>query len=44
MAQSFYRDNKRVSNKRIKDELGVALEWPTYREGIKGLLECGASC
>ena len=44
MAQSFYRDNKRVSNKRIKEELGVALEWPTYREGIKGLLACGASC
>ena len=38
MAQSFYRDNKRVSNRRIKDELGVTLNWPTYREGIQGLL------
>jgi len=38
MGQSFYRDNKRVSNARIKTELGVALKWPTYREGLRGLL------
>ena len=38
MARSFYRDNKRVSNLRIKEELGVALAWPNYREGLKGLL------
>jgi hypothetical protein len=38
MAQSFYRDNKRVSNRRIKEELGVRLAWPTYREGLRGLL------
>ena len=38
MARSFYRDNKRVSNTRIKEELGVALAWPNYREGLKGLL------
>jgi len=38
MARSFYRDNKRVSNRRIKDELGVSLAWPNYREGLKGLL------
>ncbi len=38
MGQSFYRDNKRVSNARIKDELGVTLKWPTYREGLRGLL------
>jgi nucleoside-diphosphate-sugar epimerase len=37
MAQSFYRDNKRVSNTRIKEELGVKLAWPTYREGLQGL-------
>jgi len=36
MARSFYRDNKRVSNRRIKDELGVTLRWPTYREGLRG--------
>jgi nucleoside-diphosphate-sugar epimerase len=38
MALSFYGENKRVSNRRIKEELGVALKWPTYREGLKGLL------
>lgn len=38
MGQSFYRDNKRVSNARIKEALGVVLKWPTYREGLRGLL------
>ncbi len=38
MARSFYGESKRVSNRRIKAELGVALKWPTYREGLKGLL------
>ncbi len=39
MARSFYRDNKRVSNARIKDELGVALAYPSYREGLRALLQ-----
>ena len=39
MARSFYQDNKRVSNARIKDDLGVHLAWPTYREGLRGLLK-----
>lgn len=39
MAQSFYGESKRVSNRRIKEELGVSLKWPTYREGLKGLLD-----
>jgi nucleoside-diphosphate-sugar epimerase len=38
MARSFYADNKRVRNDRIKTELGVELRWPTYREGLRGLL------
>jgi len=38
MARSFYRDNKRVSNARIKDELGVELRWPSYREALRELL------
>lgn len=37
MARSFYRDNKRVSNARIKEELGVTLAYPTYREGLRAL-------
>ena len=38
MALSFYGESKRVSNRRIQEELGVRLKWPTYREGLKGLL------
>lgn len=38
MARSFYSDNKRVRNDRIKTELGVTLHHPTYREGLKSLL------
>ncbi len=39
MARSFYRDNKRVSNRRIKDELGVELAYPDYRTGLQALLD-----
>uniref|UniRef100_UPI0021C8CEDC NAD-dependent epimerase/dehydratase family protein n=1 Tax=Microvirga sp. Mcv34 TaxID=2926016 RepID=UPI0021C8CEDC len=41
MARAFYADNKRVRNTRIKTDLGVALRYPTYREGLKALLESG---
>ena len=38
MARSFYAENKRVRNDRIKQELGVRLRYPTYREGLAALL------
>jgi nucleoside-diphosphate-sugar epimerase len=38
MARSFYDDSKRVSNRRIKEELGVSLRYPSYREGLEALL------
>jgi nucleoside-diphosphate-sugar epimerase len=38
MALSFYTDSKRVKNDRIKQELGVILRYPTYREGLRALL------
>jgi nucleoside-diphosphate-sugar epimerase len=38
MARSFYDDSKRVANRRIKDELGVVLRYPSYREGLAALL------
>jgi nucleoside-diphosphate-sugar epimerase len=38
MARTFYADNRRVRNTRIKDELGVQLAFPTYREGLRALL------
>ena len=34
MARSFYSDNKRVSNRAIKDALGIELLYPTYRDGL----------
>lgn len=38
MARSFYSESKRVLNTRIKDELGVTLAYPTYREGLAAIL------
>ncbi|HZB92756.1 MAG TPA: SDR family oxidoreductase, partial [Stellaceae bacterium] len=38
MARSFYDDNKRVSNRRIKEALGVRLLYPGYRDGLAALL------
>ena len=38
MALSFWRDNRRVSNRRIHDELGVALKYPDYRAGLRAVL------
>ena len=37
MARSFYAESKRVRNDRIKDELGVTLRYPSYREGLRAL-------
>jgi dTDP-4-dehydrorhamnose reductase len=38
MARSFYEGSRRISNARIKSELGVKLRYPTYREGLASLL------
>ncbi len=37
LAVSFYGENKRVRNDRIKSVLGVSLRYPTYREGLRAL-------
>lgn len=42
MAASFYADNKRVRNERIKEELGINLTFPTYREGMASDLKARA--
>ncbi|MGX9356303.1 SDR family oxidoreductase [Roseobacteraceae bacterium S113] len=39
MARSFYAENKRVGNARIKQELGVKLRYPDYRVGLRALLK-----
>lgn len=38
MARSFYAENKRVRNDRIKSELGIRLRYPDYRAGLRDLL------
>jgi len=42
MARSFYGENKRVRNDRIKDELGVELIYPGYRQGLAAMVEKAA--
>ncbi len=37
MARSFYGESKRVSNRRIREELGWEPRYPTYREGLAAL-------
>lgn len=39
MARSFYAECKRVSNTRMKTELGVVLTYPNYREGLRAIVE-----
>lgn len=41
MARSFYGENKRVSNRKLKDELGYAFRYPTYREALRALFATG---
>jgi hypothetical protein len=37
MALGFYGECKRVRNDKLKSELGIALRYPTYREGLRAL-------
>ncbi|MEM6665586.1 MAG: SDR family NAD(P)-dependent oxidoreductase [Pseudomonadota bacterium] len=41
MARSFYGDCKRISNRRIRSELGVRLAFPTYQAGLGALYAAG---
>jgi nucleoside-diphosphate-sugar epimerase len=41
MARSFYAESKRVRNDRMKADLGVKLLYPTYRDGLKAILQTG---
>jgi len=43
MGRSFYSERKRVSNRRIREDLGVELSCPTYREGMAAVLAESAS-
>lgn len=37
MARSFYSENKRVRNAKLKAQLGYTLKYPTYREGLSAI-------
>jgi hypothetical protein len=39
MALSFWQECRRVKNDKLKGVLGVSLRYPTYREGLRALLE-----
>ena len=41
MARSFYSESKRVSNRRMRNELGVVPAYPEYREGLRAILAAG---
>ncbi len=41
MTRSFYAENKRASNRRLKEELHVDLAFPSYRVGLEALWEAG---
>jgi nucleoside-diphosphate-sugar epimerase len=41
MAASFYAENRRVRNERLKRVLGVTLRYPTFREGLTALHKAG---
>lgn len=38
MARTFWNDDRRVDNRRIKQDLRVSLAYPTYREGLTAIL------
>ena len=39
MLANFYANCRRVDNTRLKSELGVNLKFPTYRHGLRNILE-----
>jgi nucleoside-diphosphate-sugar epimerase len=41
LARSFYEENRRVSNAKLKRELGFEPLYPTFREGLRALAESG---
>jgi nucleoside-diphosphate-sugar epimerase len=39
MARSFYKDNKRIKNDKIKDKLGIKLKYPDYKSGLNAIFD-----
>lgn len=43
MGRSFYSENRRIRNRRLHDDLGVKLAYPSYREGLEAILVHGSN-
>jgi nucleoside-diphosphate-sugar epimerase len=43
MALSFWQECRRVKNGKLKHELGVRLRYPTYREGLRALVNASSA-
>jgi nucleoside-diphosphate-sugar epimerase len=41
LARSFYEDNRRISNAKLKRQLGFRPQYPTFREGLRALADSG---
>jgi nucleoside-diphosphate-sugar epimerase len=41
MARSFYGESKRVSNRRMREDLGYPPRYPDYRAGLRAILGAG---
>ncbi len=39
MIKEFYKDSKKVSNKKMKKVLKLKLKYPTYRQGLKNIFD-----
>jgi nucleoside-diphosphate-sugar epimerase len=39
MAASFWSEHRRISNRKIKQLLGVQLRYPTYQEGLRAIFD-----
>ena len=37
MIKEFYKDSKKVSNKKMKSKLFIKLKYPTYKEGLRNI-------
>ena len=37
MIKEFYKDSKKVSNKRMKNKLKIKLKYPTYKHGLNNI-------
>ena len=39
MLRNFYKDSKKVSNKKIKEAFSYKLKFPTYKEGLSRIYD-----